>query len=616
MTTEIANWSPDFAINGGDVTDYGWAGEFDAYRQVEESLPCPVGHVPGNHDVRWSPRGVTLFRQRLGEPYRFLEAGGVGIALLDSTVPLSHWGHYEREQLDELGGWLAQQGREKPLILATHHWVGRESVMIDNERALLDLLEPYNVQVLLTGHGHSDLHWDWEGLHCVMNRGLYQGSWMALELAGGTLRVARRTADQPTLQPVFERSIVAPRAKRPIWAIPAAVLAPGQPVPFDGELRWNSGPWNTDRVTPATPGVHTLGARRPGERAFYANVRVKGTSALQRRWTTPLDGACMSHVRLVDDDLVVSTLAGSVYCVAPESGKPRWRARTGGICHSTPLVLIDQIVVGSSDGSVYSFDRSTGKRRWRTKTGGPVWAGAALAGGVVVLASADGCIYGLAPGSGRVRWRYEMPPSHTAFAQSVAASDGTRAFIGAWDSHVYALEGRSGKLLWRVPCMERTFAFSPAIGSPCADAGRVYVPANGNGLFCLDAWTGAQRWMVASSADKYGHSSPRVHRGRVVVGGLGDAGLVLCVDAETGREVWTSRTGSVIYDSSPAVGDGWIAIGSVGSLLSVVRFSDGQLVAQERLEDGHFLSSPAARGDRLYTATFSNLLSGWQVRLD
>jgi outer membrane protein assembly factor BamB len=195
----------------------------------------------------------------------------------------------------------------------------------------------------------------------------------------------------------------------------------------------------------------------------------------------------------------------------------------------------------------------------------------------------------------------------------VAATDGERVFIGAWDSHLYAVDPTSGEILWRQPCQERTFAFSPAIGSPSTGMNRVFVVANGNGLFSFDAETGERFYEVEAPDEKYGHSSPRYHEGRIYAGGLGDTGLVHCADAASGDLIWSSPTGSVIYDSSPAVADGRVSIGSVDGTLSLLDAATGELLSQFVLPKGHFLSSPAAADGLVYAASFGNRLVALRV---
>jgi hypothetical protein len=206
MVEEIASGiRPDFAVNGGDVTDYGWRGEYDGYRRVLEGIRFPVHHIPGNHDVRWSPLGPQIFGRYCGEPFRAFSHKGCRFVLLDSSVPLSHWGHFESGQLRWAERELRRVGRETPVFVFTHHWVGRDRVMVDNENELLRVLEPYNVKLVFNGHGHQDLLWHWNGVAGTMNKGLYQGSYQRVDVDwnAGEVRLSRRTTQAPELRPLL-----------------------------------------------------------------------------------------------------------------------------------------------------------------------------------------------------------------------------------------------------------------------------------------------------------------------------------------------------------------------------------------------------------------------------
>ncbi|GLC23553.1 PQQ-binding-like beta-propeller repeat protein [Roseisolibacter agri] len=562
--------APDLAINGGDVTDYGWAGEYDSYAQVLAGLRFPVHHVPGNHDVRWAPRGLQIFRERVGAPFRSFDHKGVHFALLDSTVPLSHYGHFESAQLRWLAADLRRVGRTTPVLLFTHHWVGRAPVVTDNDEALLRVIEPYNIKLVFTGHGHADLLWDWHGMPTTMNKGLYQGSYQRVDVdaASGEVRLSRRTEKAPTQALLVSASLKADREKRPVWALGAISAAAAAPKP----------PVVPPPVVPA----------------------------LAKRWERPLTGGVMSHLLLDGDTLYVSAMDGSVHALRASDGTVRWRATTEGYCHSSPVLADGRVIVGSADGHVYAFDARTGAPRWKRRTGGPVYASAAVARGIVGIASGDGSVYGLDAATGAVRWTYALPASVSAFAQSPAATDGTRFFIGAWDRHVYALDAATGALVWRRPGTDRSFAYSAAIGGPAVADGVVYIPSNGNVMHAFDAVTGETRWTYSSPGDKVGYSSPAVVDGRLYVGCLGDRGEVRCLDARDGRELWAAATGSTIYDSSPAVSDGIVSIGSVDGQLWTIAAADGRILGRHALPTGHFLASPAAARGIAYAASLSD----------
>ncbi|HEV3048744.1 MAG TPA: PQQ-binding-like beta-propeller repeat protein [Longimicrobium sp.] len=617
---------PAFAINGGDVTDYGWQGEYDNYRWVLHGTRFPVHHVPGNHDVRWSPLGMQIYTRYLGPPYRAFSHGGCRFVLLDTSVPLSHWGHYESAQLRWLEADLRGVGRETPVFVVTHHWVGRDRVMVDNEEALRRVLEPYNVKAILNGHGHQDLLWHWDGMLGTMNKGLYQGSYQRVDVdaEAGEVRLWRRTAEDPQLRPLATVALGPDRATRPVWALGAAPVRAGDPLRIDpstaAEYRWNEGAWSPippDGVlTAALAGganVLALRQREGGVQAAFVQPVDAAAPVLRPRWQRRLTGGVMSHLRLEGGLLYVSAMDGSVTALRAADGEVAWSAMTGGYCHSSPTVADGRVIVGSADGYVYAFDAADGRRLWRRRTGGPVYASAAVAGGTAVIPSGDGVVYGLDVRDGGVRWRFTLPPGVTAFAQSPVATDGVRAYVGAWDRHLYALEVESGREAWRRRCTDRSFAYSPAIGGPAVRGGWVYVPSNDNVLHAFHAASGEPGWKYTSPGDKVGYSSPVLVGDRIYVGCLGAAGEVRCISATDGREVWMAATGAEIYDSSPAVSDGYVAIGSVNGTLSLIDAGTGIIRAQHRLPPGHCLSSPAAADGRVYAASFSDVVTAFTI---
>lgn len=609
MLAEITAWKPDFAINGGDVTDYGWVGEYQNYQSLIDPLPFQVVHNAGNHDVRWSPLGPKAFREGTRGPlYRSFDHKGVHFAILDSTVPLSHYGHFESEMLRWLADDLKTVGRRTPVFIATHHWVGREKLVADNEEALMRVIEPYNVKIVFNGHGHSDLLWTWDGLVNTMNKGLYQLSWQRIDVdrTKNEVRLLRRAGKSPEPKLLTTVPLAAPKEKREIYALGAPST----------ELRIGEGTWvpNTSAaLTTLPPGDYRLLLRKDGNTYMTGPVhRVDGPGP-KELWRTPLSGGVMSHLLLHDGVLYVSAMDGSVWAVDPKTGKPKWTAKTKGYCHSSPATDGNLVVVGSADNRVHAFDAKTGKERWFFETGGPVYASAAIANGLAVIASGDGRVYAVDLVTGREKWHYRLPESNTAFVQSPAATDGERVYLGAWDRFLYVLDAKMGVFLWKAQCTEKSFAYSPAIGQPVLGEGKVFVPSNDNQLHAFDAKTGEKLWAKTGTGDKFGYPSPAYADGVVYAGGLGDNGHVYAVSAANGDILWTARAGAGIYDSGAVVGPDFIATGSVCGLLSILNRKDGAIRTQRQLPSGHFLSTCAVEGNRVYAATFNDTLMAFEV---
>src|SRR4051812_9608123 len=185
---------PRFIVNTGDVCETGTDAEYERYQQVIKSLGDVQAYVaPGNHDVRWNPRGKEGYTRGTNGPlYQSWDCENVHFVTLDSTVLLEHWGHISQEQLDWLKSDLEKVGPEKPVVIGFHHWIGREVIQTDNEQQLLELVKPYNVVLWLQGHGHSDIDWNVNGTPATMVKGLYQGSYDLITVNDRELKIRKR----------------------------------------------------------------------------------------------------------------------------------------------------------------------------------------------------------------------------------------------------------------------------------------------------------------------------------------------------------------------------------------------------------------------------------------
>jgi 3',5'-cyclic AMP phosphodiesterase CpdA len=132
LLAEIAARNPAHAVLAGDLTERAWPVEFDEVESVLTSSPLKTYVAPGNHDVRWAPRGLTLFQERVGPSRQLVMHRGCAFLLLDSTVPLSHWGHIGGPQRRWIVEQLNKLERATPLFVFMHHPVGRASGIDDD----------------------------------------------------------------------------------------------------------------------------------------------------------------------------------------------------------------------------------------------------------------------------------------------------------------------------------------------------------------------------------------------------------------------------------------------------------------------------------------------------
>lgn len=640
------NPSPSFVIATGDLVEEGTAKQYKAYQQLFSGLHYPLYNCPGNHDVRWAPLGKESLPAALHEPlYRSFDKNGCHFVLLDSTVLLEHWGHFEASELAWLKKDLDKTGRETPVFIFFHHWLGRTSNMVDNEDEFFDLIKPYNVKIVFCGHGHQNLTWRVNGVQYVMTGALYDGAFDYTTVTSDTIslyRMRKANNQRPELLATI------PLAVSPAVSVHAEI--DHEPVtqirawstPSGAQFSWrvdNTGAWNTFPAAPAadptqpstcpidlaslTPGVHDLVVRASypltGERKEEAHdgqesatdnwitvlpLEVPSAEPLVQ-WHTKLGGTVQSRLLFDNGTVYVACFDGKVYALDSRTGKQKWSFATGGAVYASPTVFDELLYVASTDHNVYAINSRSGKLVWKTALGGPIFASVNVGAGVACVGTGDKKIYGLDAKGGRQLWSFQAQ----GFVQSEAAYADNTFFVGAWDNTFYALRSSNGSLKWSDHVGSSMF-YSPSIAQPAVRGQQVFAVSNDDTLHAFDEATGHQDWIAhgAIAKNKFGYSAPLFVGSKIFIGTLGDVGAVECLDATTGKNIWTSQTGSVIYDSSCAYGNGRIYIGAVSGDFRCLDAQSGKVIWTYHLPTGHLLATAAVDGDTAYIASMNGIV--------
>src|SRR5690606_26554572 len=144
-----------FIIVTGDVTEFGYESEFTTLTSILKTSKRPVYPAMGNHDVRWSDSGKENYRHAFGEAYKVIDHNGVRVVLMDSSMLIEHYGHFDGLQLKRLKSDLESMPEGGFAVLAMHHPPLSPGHFIDNEYQFADLISNYNVPLVCDGHGHS-----------------------------------------------------------------------------------------------------------------------------------------------------------------------------------------------------------------------------------------------------------------------------------------------------------------------------------------------------------------------------------------------------------------------------------------------------------------------------
>lgn len=146
-------------------------------------------------------------------------------------------------------------------------------------------------------------------------------------------------------------------------------------------------------------------------------------------------------------------------------------------------------------------------------------------------------------------WSLDLEGEATLEATPLCVG-GVLYFTGSYAT-VYAVDGQSGKVLWKFDPQtwkqapgKMMFNFAANRGVAYED-GRIFSAALDGRLIALDAKTGNKLWdvqTVPSTGGKTITAAPRTFNGKVIIGNsgadFGERGYVTAYDAATGRQLW------------------------------------------------------------------------------
>lgn len=207
--------------------------------------------------------------------------------------------------------------------------------------------------------------------------------------------------------------------------------------------------------------------------------------------------------------------------------------------------------------------------------------------------------------SGKVRWKIDHEGQQAYSTPLVLKVNGAEQLITARGDAIVAYAPASGKELWRV-----SHGGHSVVPRPVAAGGLVYC--------CTGYWNPS---LLAIRPDGSGNvtdthvafsvrrgvphnPSPIVVKDRLYL--VSDLGILTCVNATTGKEVWRERL-SGNFSASPTLAGGkiyWLA--EDGTMYIIAPGDEYSLVATNRV-DGRTLASPAFVGTAMYLRTDTHL---------
>jgi len=164
------DWPVDALLATGDLVHDARTIAYDRLLEVFTSIKEPVFCLPGNHD---SPTLMQqLFNTQNVHTSKSIEIGSWLIIMLDTFLLNTHAGQLQQQELDLLDA-LLDENLDKHVLVCLHHppveigsdWM--DGMRLNNPEDFFEVLDKYNVKVVIWGHIHQEFKSRRNGVHLM-----------------------------------------------------------------------------------------------------------------------------------------------------------------------------------------------------------------------------------------------------------------------------------------------------------------------------------------------------------------------------------------------------------------------------------------------------------------
>ncbi|WP_199117411.1 PQQ-binding-like beta-propeller repeat protein [Pedobacter sp. ASV28] len=435
----------NFVLVTGDVTEMGTNNELRLAKEILSGLNKPFYVIPGNHDTGWSESGGVSFIKEFGnDKFTFDHNGYRFIACASGPYVRMSDGHIPRDATVWLDSLLKKTPKSMPIVFINHYPIDNS---LDNWYEVTDRLKTRNIQYAICGHGHQNKAYNFEGIEATMGR----SNLRAKDSIGGynIVNMTKDTVYFSTKKPAQELS--------PAW----------RKIPLKTFV-------NAEKIY-----------ERPN---FSINQKYNHVKAI---WTYHSNANVVNTPTYTDKLVIYGNSIGAIEALSIKSGKKVWQFNTKGAIYSSALVTDGLVIFGSGDGNIYALHADNGKLAWKTPAKHAVLGSPIAQGAYVFIGGSDNTFRALEIKTGKIKWEFTEVEG-TIVGKPLIYQD--KIIFGSWGRHLYALSTETGTLLWKWNNGSANRMFSPAMCTPVATKGIVYIAAPDRILTAIDVSNGNTLW--------------------------------------------------------------------------------------------------------------------------
>jgi outer membrane protein assembly factor BamB len=362
-------------------------------------------------------------------------------------------------------------------------------------------------------------------------------------------------------------------------------------------------------------------------------------------WKAPLPGVGSATPCIWGERIFVTSEDGDqlvLLCFGTD-GKQQWKAQVGKDANkgrrgegngATPSPSTDGTLVfayvGTGDFAAFDF---AGKEVWRFNAqerygkfsyGFGMHTTPLLHEGRLYLQlihAKAALVVALEASTGKEVWKVDRPSDghseclHSYASPALWKRGADALLITHGNDYAVAHRLNDGGEVWRVADLNPKTGYNPTlrfVASPVARPDLVVIPTAKNGAVVgiqpdakgvISAGAPGEAWRVPRGTPDV--PSPVIYEGHVYL--CRENGVLTCLDAKTGAQLYSDRAYSQTYRSSPLAGDGKIYLTARDGTVTVVQAGrELKILAKNKLPD-QITASPAVSNGRIYLRGFEAL---------
>jgi len=277
---------------------------------------------------------------------------------------------------------------------------------------------------------------------------------------------------------------------------------------------------------------------------------------------------------------------------------------------AAPVTAIDQsVILGFRDGKVSKVNVLTGKVDWSATLDSFISRSLVLSGSTLLAFTAGQQLYGLDFNTGKVSWVYDggFPDGLVLQGGAPPAIFRQQIIVGYASGEIHSVNLNTGALMWKYSAEEYVDQrFHDVVGEIVVIGSGFLVSRYDGSVARIGIDGNDVRKIWSDTVNNVTTSSYR--EGRFFVGCLN--GDVISFDVQTGRKIWTTKTGQSVTTLTP--GDSTIYASGGNGRINAINSENGDVIWFDDI-GAEIVRRPFLYKDGIFFATGFKNIYGYKV---